>query len=77
MAARAYILIEVEVGRANQVADALRSIQGVKYADVITGVHDLIACVEAADMSGVAELVTGQVQGIRGVLKTVTCVAAG
>jgi DNA-binding Lrp family transcriptional regulator len=77
MAARAFILIEVEVGRANQVAEALRSIDGVRYADIITGVHDLIACVEADAMSGVAELVTGQVQGIRGVLKTITCVAAG
>ena len=77
MAAKAFILIEVEVGRANQVAEALRSIGGVKYADVITGIHDLIACIEAEDMSGVAELVTGQVQGIRGVLKTITCVAAG
>jgi hypothetical protein len=28
-------------------------------------------------MSGVAELVTSQVQGIRGVLKTITCVTAG
>lgn len=77
MTARAFILIEVEVGRANQVAEALRAIEGVQYADIITGIHDLIACVEADDMSGVAELVTGQVQGIRGVLKTITCVAAG
>ncbi|HEU0020173.1 MAG TPA: Lrp/AsnC ligand binding domain-containing protein [Dehalococcoidia bacterium] len=77
MAARAYILIEAEVGRANQVVEALRSIEGVKFADVITGIHDLIACVEADTMSGVAELVTGQVQGIRGVVKTITCVAAG
>ena len=77
MATRAFILIEVEVGRANQVTEALRSIEGVRYADVITGIHDLIACVEADTMSGVAELVTSQVQGIRGVLKTITCVAAG
>ena len=77
MAARAYILIEVEVGRANQVADALRSMEGVKYADVITGVHDLIACIEAEDMSGMAEMVTGQIQGVRGVLRTITCVVAG
>ena len=77
MAARAFILIEVEVGRANQVVAALRSINGVRYADIITGIHDLIACIEADDMSAVAELVTDHVQGIRGVMKTVTCVAAG
>jgi len=77
MAARAFVLIEVEVGRANQVAEALRSIEGVRYADVITGIHDLIICIEADAMSEVAELVTGQVQEIRGVLRTITCVAAG
>jgi len=76
MAARAFILIEVEVGRANQVVEALRAVEGIRFADIITGVHDLIACLESEDMSGVAELVTGQVQGIRGVLKTITCVAA-
>ena len=77
MAARAFILIEVQVGRTNQVAAALRQINGVRYADVITGPHDVIACIEAADMATVAETVTGQVQGVRGVLKTITCVAAG
>ena len=77
MAARAFILIEVQVGRTNQVAAALRSINGVRFADVITGPHDVIACIEAADMTTVAETVTGQVQGVRGVLKTITCVAAG
>ena len=76
MAARAFILIDVEVGRTNQVVEALRTVEGIRFADIITGIHDLIACLEADDMSGVAELVTGQVQGIRGVLKTITCVAA-
>jgi len=59
------------------VVAALRSIEGVRYADIITGIHDLIACIEADDMSGVAELVTGRIQGLRGVLKTITCVTAG
>ncbi len=77
MAAKAFILIEVQVGRTTQVAEALRGIPGVRFADVITGPHDVIACVEAADMTTVAETVTGQVQGVRGVLKTITCVAAG
>ena len=65
------------MGRTTQVAEALRGIRGVRFADIITGPHDVIACVEAADMTTVAETVTGQVQGVRGVLKTITCVAAG
>ena len=77
MATRAYILIETQVGRTKQVAQELRAFQGVVSADVITGRFDIIALIEAPDMSAMADLVTGQVQGIRGVLRTITCVAAG
>ncbi len=77
MTARAYILIEVAVGRTTYVTQAIRAIPGVEFAEVITGPHDVIACVEAPDMATMAETVTGRMQGIRGVLKTITCVAAG
>ena len=74
---RAFILIETQVGLAKQVAVALRAMEEVKSADVITGNFDVIAFIEAADMSTMADLVTGRVQGIPGVLRTITCVAAG
>ena len=77
MATRAYILIETQVGRAKQVALALRTLEGVMSAEVITGTFDIIALIEAPDMSAMADLVTGRVQGIRGVLRTITCVSAG
>ncbi len=77
MSAKAFILIEVAVGRTNHVTQALRTIPEVEFAEVITGPHDVIACIEAPDMAAMAETVTGRVQGIRGVLKTITCVAAG
>jgi DNA-binding Lrp family transcriptional regulator len=74
---RAFILIETEVGRAKQVAEALRSVPEVLAADVITGSFDVIATIEAPNMSAMAEVVTGQVQSIRGVRRTITCVSAG
>jgi DNA-binding Lrp family transcriptional regulator len=76
MAARAYILIETQVGKARDVAIALRSMSGVPSVDIITGKFDIIALVEAADMVAMADLVTGQVQSIPGVSRTITCVAA-
>ena len=57
--------------------DALRSMEGIRSADGVTGNFDVIALVEAADMAGMAELVTGKIQAVRGVLRTITCVAAG
>ena len=77
MSTRAFILIETQVGRANQVVQALRSLPGGKTADVVTGSFDVIVLIEVDTMSAMAELVTGQMQGIRGVLRTITCVAAG
>lgn len=77
MVTRAFILIETEVGRSQSVTNALRSFAQVRYADVVTGTFDVISLIEAPDMSGIADLVTGKVQGIPGVLRTITCVTAG
>ena len=77
MPTRAFILVETQVGRANQVVQALRALPGVMSADVVTGTFDVIALIEVDNMAAMAELVTGQMQGIRGVLRTITCVAAG
>ena len=77
MPTRAFVLIETQVGKARQVVQELRSMDGISSADVVTGNFDVIVLVEAADMSGMAELVTGRVQSVRGVMRTITCVAAG
>ena len=77
MPTKAFILIEAEVGRVQQVARSLGSLPGIASADVITGSYDIIVLVEAANMGAMAELVTGQIQGVAGVLRTITCVAAG
>ena len=76
MAARAYILIETQVGKSREAAEALRSLHGVPSVDIITGAVDIIALVEAPDMISMADLVTGQVQSIPGVTRTISCVAA-
>jgi DNA-binding Lrp family transcriptional regulator len=73
----AYILIEVQVGRTTDVLRSLRRLDGVVSADVVTGPYDVIALISAPNMAAVADLVTGLVQGVPGVLKTITCVTAG
>ncbi len=77
MAARAFVLIETRVGSAPQVASGLRALDEIRAADVITGTFDIIALVETDDMAAMAEVVTGGIQGIHGVLRTITCVASG
>jgi DNA-binding Lrp family transcriptional regulator len=77
MGTRAYILIETQVGMSRNVTASLQSFDKVVNVDVITGDFDVIALIEAADMAAVADLVTGQVQGLKGVVRTITCVTAG
>ena len=64
------------MGKSRDVVTALRLMPGVPSADIITGDYDIIALVEAADMVSMADLVTGRVQSIPGVIRTITCVAA-
>ena len=75
MAARAYILIETSVGAARDVLVALRNMENVTEADIITGTYDLIVLAEAQDMVALVDLVTAQVQSISGIERTITCVA--
>ena len=76
MVARAYILIETQVGKSRDVLAALQALSNVPSVDIITGEFDMIALVKAPDMMAMADLVTGQIQSIPGVTRTITCVAA-
>lgn len=79
MAIRAYVLVGVEVGRANSVLKAIQELNytGVRViaADAVTGPHDVIVHLEADDLDRLASTVTEALQGIRGVQRTITCLA--
>ena len=77
MASKAYILIETQVGKSREVMTALRAMHGVASAELVTGTYDVIALVEAPDMGSMADLVTGTIQGVPGVMRTITCVCTG
>ncbi len=75
MAVKPFVLIEVSVGKIREIISSLRGIEEVQSAAMVTGPYDVIAVVTANDMQEVAELVTGKIQNLRGVTKTITCVA--
>ncbi len=75
MGTKAYVLIEVAVGKARAVADQMLKLDGVSTADVVMGTFDIVAIVHASDVSAVASLVTGDIHTIDGVLRTQTCLA--
>jgi DNA-binding Lrp family transcriptional regulator len=69
----AYVLIQAEVGRSAEVADAVRKIPGVRFADVVTGPYDVVLWAEAAEIDGLGELIVVNVQAVVGVTRTLTC----
>ena len=69
----AYVLIQAEVGRSAEVADAARKIPGVRFADVVTGPYDVVVRAEAAEIDGLGKLIVAKVQAVVGVTRTLTC----
>ncbi|RLC61938.1 MAG: Lrp/AsnC family transcriptional regulator [Chloroflexi bacterium] len=67
---KAFILIETTPGKARQVTTALKQLHGVKSADVVTGPYDVIAVLEAENMTNIA---TAKIKAIPGISRTVVC----
>jgi DNA-binding Lrp family transcriptional regulator len=70
---QAFILIDVMVGKTKEILKALAGMEGVKSAHAVTGPHDIIARVEAENLKRLGEVVLSQIRGVKGVVRTLTC----
>ena len=77
MATKAYVLIETSVGKSRDVAKELRSLRGVQAADNVTGPYDVIAVIEAADLTALGALLTSRIHTLNGIVRTVTRLSVG
>ena len=75
MTAKAYVLIETQVGKTKQVIKDIRGLQGVVSVDAVTGSYDAIAIVQGATPNDIGELIVSKVHHIAGISRTVTCLA--
>ena len=75
MAAKAFILIETQVGKNREVTGALKRIKGISSVDPVTGPYDVIATIEVDSLNEIGELITGKIHPIPGISRTVTCLA--
>jgi DNA-binding Lrp family transcriptional regulator len=73
MTVQAYVLIQTEVGKAAQVANEVRKIDGVKCADDVTGPYDVIVNAEADSVDELGKMVVSRVQLVEGITRTLTC----
>jgi DNA-binding Lrp family transcriptional regulator len=75
MAAKAFVLIETEVGKTRDVVTALQKLKGVNSVDTVTGPYDIIAILQSDSLNDIGNLVTGKIHPISGISRTVTCLA--
>ncbi|MBI4216120.1 MAG: Lrp/AsnC ligand binding domain-containing protein [Chloroflexi bacterium] len=75
MTTRGFVLIETAVGKTRDVITHLRKVQGMASVDAVTGPYDIIAVVEAKDLTSVGEMVTNKIHTVGGITRTVTCLA--
>ncbi|MGI8768134.1 MAG: Lrp/AsnC ligand binding domain-containing protein [Propionibacteriaceae bacterium] len=73
MVVQAYILVQTSVGKAEEVASAIRLITGVTMAEDVTGPYDVIVRAEAGSVDELGQLVVAKVQNVPGITRTVTC----
>ncbi len=69
---RAYVLINVQSGKSNEVTKALGKIRGVISAESCWGRPDIVAQVEAEDLTKLGMLVLSTLQSLPGVESTDT-----
>ncbi|MBX6722735.1 MAG: Lrp/AsnC ligand binding domain-containing protein [Dactylosporangium sp.] len=70
---QAYILIQTEVGRARDVAAAIRDIPGVVRVDAVTGPYDVVVLTEARSVDELGKMIVSRVQLVPGITRTLTC----
>jgi translation elongation factor EF-1beta len=69
---KAYVFVNAAAGKAADVLQQLRRIEGVKSADICWGLPDLVLQVEAADAKSLQDLVLNKIQKTGGVNQTDT-----
>ncbi len=75
MAIKAYILMNLVSPNLSETLKDIRAIKGINFTDPVTGPYDAIAQLEAADMDELGRIVTTKILKVKGVAKTLTCVA--
>jgi len=75
MAIKAYVLLNLVATNVPETLKEVRGLRGVKFADAVTGPYDAIAQIESSDMDELGRMVTTKILKIKGIAKTLTCVA--
>ena len=73
---KAYVLINVKMGRVREVVKNLKRSEKVVEASMTFGPYDAVAIVQVDSLDELGTLLSNVIQPIPGVLETLTCLAA-
>jgi DNA-binding Lrp family transcriptional regulator len=71
----AFVLVKCELGRLEQVANALMEIEGVSEVHSITGAYDLLVKLYAPTYDAFGDLIPDRIQKVPGIRDTTTLLA--
>ena len=71
----AFVLVKCQLGRLEQVANALMEIEGVSEVHSVTGPWDLLVKLYAPDHEAFGDLIPDQLQKVEGIRDTETLLA--
>lgn len=71
----ALVLLKVERGAINRVAETLVELRGISEVFSVAGRYDLVAVLRVASNEALADLVTGQMLQVDGILDSETLIA--
>ncbi len=70
----AIVLLDVERGKVNDVADALAGLPGISEVHSVAGRVDLVAMIRVSENEALADLVTNEIQQVEGITDTETLI---
>lgn len=73
MSVQAYILVQVQTGKAQAIKKELTQVSQFLRVDRVMGPFDLIALVEVENNREIGELILKEIQSLSGVKRTLTC----
>jgi DNA-binding Lrp family transcriptional regulator len=71
---RAYVLIKSEPGQQGDIYTKVLKLKGVKNANAVIGMYDLIVFAECADLDNLGKMIISKIQNLKGIRDTVSCV---
>ncbi|MBK5112342.1 MAG: Lrp/AsnC ligand binding domain-containing protein [Candidatus Heimdallarchaeota archaeon] len=74
--AKAFVLINSEIGGEQEVVDQLKAMKEVVEVSIVYGVYDVIVKLEADSMEVLKELITSKVRHLNKVRSTMTMIAS-